>query len=93
MKTPDKINDAIALLEKNKEECVETNFFGESNTDKLDAQIKVLQDDLDEEAIYEEYPEDEDEGDGNVEREAALEIQMWRDDDEGELEDFLFPIK
>ena len=94
MKSLNEIDEAIALLEKNKGECVPQNFFGESNTDKLDAGLQVLQDDLDENAIYEKYPEEEDDGDGNPEREFALEVQMWRDDDdEGEIEDFLFPLK
>lgn len=59
MRTPAEINDEIAKLKELKSKIPARNFFGGNNHEKIEAAIRVLEEDLDFDDIDDEYdPED-----------------------------------
>lgn len=78
MKIPSQkqIESEIKKLETIKPKIPRTNFFGDNNHDKIDAQIEVLQEELSEDEVYDRF-EDEENPDRTMEivsnaRQAAL---------------------
>jgi len=59
IKTQKEINTQIAALKEVRPKIKPYSFFGDDNLAKLDAQVRVLEEDLDEDDIWEEWPEDE----------------------------------
>jgi len=88
MKTPTQkqIDAEIKKLEAMKSRISRTNFFGNNNHEKIDAQIKVLEENLSEDEVYAEF-EDADNPDNTIDlvndaREAALWLIGKSDEDE-----------
>ena len=75
MKTQKEIDAQIAALNEVRPRVKPYSFFGDDNLAKLDAQVRVLEEDLDEDDVGEEWPED-DEMDI---RTAADDAVTWRD--------------
>ncbi len=92
MKTQEQINEAIEILKENRKVCKSHNMFNESNHDKLDAQIRMLEENMDEDEIYEAFEDDED---GSAAAAAEQLYFDWVNDDFADmddLQDFLYPI-
>lgn len=83
MKTQKEIDEQIIALKEIKPKVRPHSVFGDSNLDKLDAQIKVLEEDMDSGEIWDEWPEEE--GDMEI-RMAADDARSWIDD-ESEIDD------
>ena len=58
-KTKKQIEQEIKGLKEIKPFIPETDFFGGNNHDKIDAQIKVLEENLSEDEIYDTWPDEE----------------------------------
>lgn len=82
-KTQAEIDEQVKRLKEIRPNVRPTSAFGDSNLDKLDAQVKVLEEDMDSDDVWNEWPEDE--GDMEI-RMSADEAINWRDG-KGELED------
>ena len=91
MKTQKEIDAQIKALKEIRPKVKPYSFFGDDNLAKLDAQVQVLEEDLDEYDVYEEWPEDEEEFDIRACANLAVE---WRDG-ESETEDLAddWPLK
>ena len=90
-KSQAEIDEQIKKLEAIRDKIKPTNYFGVSNLDKLDAQIKVLNEDMDSDEIWDEWPVEE----SHVEiRMSADEARSWIDG-ESEIEDLAtnWPMK
>ena len=83
MKTQKEIDTQIERLKAVMPNVRPTSFFGDSNLDKIDAQIKVLEEDMDSDDVWDEWPEEE--GDMEV-RMSADDAVSWRDG-ESDIED------
>ncbi len=83
-KTDVQIKAEIKALEEIKPRVRRTSFFGEDNWEKIDAEIAVLKEDLDEDAIYDRWPADDEGGDNPPELDSALTARRWMDGDESE---------
>lgn len=59
MRTQAEKNDALVRLSLNKTRCKPRSFFGEDNHAKIDAMIKVIQDDMDDNDCYNEFEDTE----------------------------------
>ncbi|KKM91714.1 hypothetical protein LCGC14_1225870 [marine sediment metagenome] len=79
MKTQEQIDEQIRLLKEARDKIVPTSMFGTDNIELLDAQVRVLEKDMDEDDIYDRW--DRDEEDMDV-RSSAGEALKWMDDDE-----------
>jgi hypothetical protein len=79
MKAPTQaqIKKEIATLKKYKPRIREVNGLGDNNHEAIDAQIEVLDEDLDDDAIWERWPEEK--KDMRI-RMAAEEARNWMDD-------------
>lgn len=76
IKTQEEIDEQIAALKEIRPKVKPYSFFGDDNLAKLDAQIKVLEEDMDSDEVWDEWPEEE----KDVEiRMAADEAVVWRD--------------
>jgi len=75
-KTQAEIDEQIVALKAIRPKVRPYTYFGDSNLDKLDAQIKVLEEDMDSDDVYNEWPEDE--ADMEV-RMSAEEAINWRE--------------
>ena len=78
MKTRKQIQAEIDKLEDIKPTVLRTSFFGDNYHDAIDAQIEVLENDMDDDDIY--NNQDSEEWAQNV-VDAALEARQWRDDE------------
>lgn len=76
MKTQEEIDEQIAALKEIRPKVKPYSFFGDDNLAKLDAQIKVLEEDMDPDEVWDEWPEEE--KDMEI-RMAADETVAWRD--------------
>ena len=82
MKTQKEIDAQIAALKAIKPKVKPFSYFGDDNLAKLDAQVQVLEEDLDEDDITDMWPEDSD-----MEiRTAADDAVNWRND-ESDIDD------
>ncbi len=79
MKTQKEINEEIKRLNKLIEQVPQYNFFSEDNHEKINAQIEVLENDMDDDEINERWA-GEDEVDIN---DHAITAACWRDDVKG----------
>lgn len=84
-----KKEDIVKRLLENKSKCLPRSAFGTDNHRCLDVMIEVIEEDLDEDEIYDRYenPDDEDDRD---ELESALDARGLLDG-QAELEDLLYP--
>lgn len=83
MRTQEEIKEAIERLKQNKERSHRYNAFGHDCHANLDAMIDVLENNLSEEQIEEEY-------DGS-QLTNALSILFFLSDTEEEIEGYLYP--
>jgi hypothetical protein len=82
-KTPDEIKAEVAKLREMKPRVRHRTSFGDDNWAAIDAQIKVLEEGMDEDEIYDEWPE----GERDMhERDSALEALAWKNGEETEDE-------
>lgn len=79
MKTKEQITKEIEALKTVRPNVRPITFFGDDNLAALDAQIQVLEEDLDEDDVWDEWPEDEQ--DWYV-RESARHAVDWVNDEE-----------
>ena len=79
MKTQEQIKKEIEALKTIKPNVRSLSFFGDDNLAALDAQIQVLEEYMDEDEIWDEWPEEESEL--HV-RNSALEAWNWVCDNE-----------
>ena len=82
-KTQAEVDEQVKKLKAIRPKVKPTTYFGDSNLDELDAQVKVLEKDMDSDEVWDEWPREE----------ADMEIRMsaddavsWRDG-ESEVED------
>ena len=84
MKTQEEIDQQIKSLEELKSKVVPRTAFGDDNVAAVEAQIKALREDFDEDDCYEEWPDVEDDEDGSLTevnrrlRDQAREAVAWR---------------
>ena len=78
MKSEEQIKKQIEALEKIRPNVRPYSAFGDDNLAALDAQIKVLKDDMDNDDIWDEWPEEE--ADLHT-RDSAFEARRWPDDE------------
>lgn len=81
MKTKEQIESEIKALREMKPSVRHRTMFGDDNHAAIDAQIKVLEEGMSEDAIYDEWPEDEEDA---HERDHARDAATWRDSDDPE---------
>jgi hypothetical protein len=82
-KTPDEVKAEIAKLREMKPTVRHHTAFGGDNWAAIDAQIKVLEEGMDADKIWDEWPDDERD---MHERDSALEALAWKDGEETEDE-------
>lgn len=82
-KTKEEVKAEIQALRDAIPKTRRTNYFGDNLHDAIRAQIAVLEDDLDEGAIYDDFSDAENEEDRN-ELDAALDALAWREGEERE---------
>lgn len=89
MPTKKEITAEVKALKKMKPNIRERTAFGEDNQAAIDAQINVLENDMGDDAIYDQYGgDDEEETDANRhELDNALEARRWLDGDKGKPSD------
>jgi len=80
-KTQEQIDEQIAKLKEARPKITPTSMFGTDNLAMLDAQVRVLGKDMDEDDIWDHWDRDEEDMDVRSNAEEAL---RWR---EGESED------
>jgi hypothetical protein len=83
MKAPDqqRITEEIAALAALKPKVRRQSQFGDDHHAAIDAQIRVLQDGLSEDEIYDEFTDPDDEEAGRNVLDAALDARFWLDGD------------
>ena len=74
MKTKDEIKSEIAKLREIKPKVIRKSRFGDDNWKALEAQIRVLEEGLNEEQIWSVWPDDKEDG---YARDSALEAMEW----------------
>lgn len=79
-KSQKEIEKKIEELKGLQDKIRPNDMFGGSNTDKLEAVIKALEDDMDEDDIYEEWDVDEDDSLYDIMNIARNAVE-WRDGD------------
>ncbi len=79
MKTNEQITKEIEALKTVRPNVRLVTFFGDDNLAALDAQIQVLEEDMDEDDVWDEWPEEV--GDQHV-RESARHAVDWINDEE-----------
>lgn len=66
--------DMLSDLEKEKETAPEFTMFGDSNWEGIDAQKTAIEEEWDEDDVYDNYPDDEDDA---FIRDMALDAVYW----------------
>ena len=79
MKTQEQITKEVEALKAVRPNVRPSTFFGDDNLAALDAQIRVLEEDLDEDDVWDEWPEEEQ--DQHV-RDSARQAVDWINDEE-----------
>jgi hypothetical protein len=74
--TDEQVQEEIKLLREMKPKVRPKTMFNEDNWAAIEAQIKVLEDGMDEDAIWDEWHNDDEQ---MHERESALVAMSWRD--------------
>lgn len=77
MKTQEQIDEQIRLLKEARPKVVPYSMFGNDNLAMLDAQVRVLEKDMDEDDIWDRWDRDEEDMDIRSNAEEAL---NWRDE-------------
>ena len=77
MKTQQEIDKQVVDLKEIRSKIKTHNYFGDSKLDELDAQVKALEDSMDNDDIFDEWPEEE--SDIYI-RTAAEEALNWLED-------------
>ncbi len=93
MKNQEQIDEQIRLLKEARDKIVSTSVFGTDNIELLNAQVRVLEKDMDEDDIWDRW--DRDEEDMDV-RSSADEAVAWREDEGNAMNDNLvdgFPMQ
>ena len=84
-RTAIEVAQAIAELTAEKTELPEFSHFGDNNWKAIDEAIRVIEEDLDDDDIYDEYPDynEDDDEDGNGDttqiRDRMLDARRWLD--------------
>ena len=78
MKTQEQIDEQIRLLKEARPKIVPCSMFGTDNLELLDAQVRVLEKDMDSDDIWDRW--DRDDEDMDI-RSSAEEAVNWRDDE------------
>ena len=81
MKTQEQIDEQIKLLKEARDKIVPSSVFGTNNIELLDAQVRVLERNMDRDDIWDHWDRDEENTDV---RSSAEEAIIWRDENEGE---------
>lgn len=77
-KTDQQINEEVKKLREMKPYIRQYSFFGDDNHESIEVQIQVLEGRMDEDEIYETWPEPEDEEDGyEYIRSNAMDALNW----------------
>lgn len=80
-KTEKEVKAEVAKLKEMKPFVRQFTAFGDSNHDKMDCEIQALEEDMDEDQTYDEWPEDE----ADMEKRSAAQYAInWREGDEEE---------
>lgn len=80
-KTDKEVKAEIAALKEMKPFVRQFTAFGDNNHDKMDCEIQALEEDMDEDQTYDEWPEDE----ADMEKRSAAQYAIaWRNGDEDE---------
>ncbi|KKM04634.1 hypothetical protein LCGC14_1762290 [marine sediment metagenome] len=77
MKTQEQIDEQIKLLKEARPKIVPISMFGTDNLELLDAQVRVLEQDMDSDDIWDRWDRDEEDMDTRSNAEEAL---NWRDE-------------
>jgi hypothetical protein len=77
-KTSEEVKAEVAKLREMKPNIRHRTSFGDDNWAAIDAQIKVLEEGMDEDEIWDEWPEDEED---MHERDSAREALAWNNGD------------
>ncbi len=91
MKTQEQIDEQIKLLKEARPKIVPTSMFGTDNLELLDAQVRVLEQDMDSDDIWDQWNRDEEDMDVRSSAEEAL---AWLDDEsesDNLVDDFPMP--
>ncbi len=80
MKTQEQVDEQIRLLKEARPKIVPQSMFGTDNLELLDAQIRVLEEGMDTDDIWDRW--DRDEEDMDI-RSSADEALMWLEDEGG----------
>jgi len=80
-KTDKQVKAEIEKLREMKPFVRQFTAFGDNNHDRIDCEIKALEDDMDDDATYDEWPDDEADADSRSSAQFAI---AWRDGDEAE---------
>jgi len=83
MKTQKEIEKQIVALKEIRPKVRPYSFFGDDNLAKLDAQVKVLEEDMDSDEVWGEWPEEESDMEIRMAADGAV---AWRDG-ESEVDD------
>ena len=75
-KTQEEIDKQVKALKEIRPKIKPYNFFGDSNLAKLDAQVRVLEEDMDSDEVWDEWPEEEKDMETRM---AADDAITWRD--------------
>lgn len=75
-KTQKEVDEQVKRLQAIRPKIKPYSYFGDSNLDKLDAQIKVLEEDMNSDKVWDEWPREE--ADMEI-RMSADEAVNWRD--------------
>ncbi len=82
MRTQEEKKESIEKLKDKKINLPEFSMFGDPNHEAIDAQIQVIEEQMDEEDITEQWGEEYDENDEpNYVTQYALEAMSWMDGD------------
>jgi len=78
MRSQEEIQTVVQALQELKPIIRRKAFFGDDNWEKIDAQIYVLQEDIDEDEIFDRYTKDDD---LDI-RDAAFDAYAWKTGDD-----------
>lgn len=83
MRSQEEIQTVVQALQELKPTVRRKTFFGDDNWEQIDAQIWVLEKDIDEDKIFDRYADEEDKDDNLAIRDAAFDAYAWKfgDDD------------
>jgi len=77
MRTKEEKDQMVEAIKRQKADLPEFSMFGDANWEQADAQIRVIQEDLNEDEIRDEWDDTEDDEDDNGVVSAALDAESW----------------